>query len=129
MHIWLEGRSTMKLAAASIAVAGALSLIGTVAPVPAELDPKPELQKVSPAQVRQALADAETYTGTQTNAVLVVTDDQPKGTVDAMPNVQSMIRDEGVQINGGIAPTALCCPARAALLSGDHSHTTGVWDN
>ena len=118
----------MKAIAATITATAVLSF-GIGAPVSAEPDTKPELQKVTPSQVSQALEDAETYLGSQSNVVLVVTDDQPKGTTDAMPNLQSMIRDKGVQINNGIAPTALCCPARTALLTGDHSHTTDVWDN
>jgi len=63
------------------------------------------------------------------NVLLVVADDQSKGTEDAMPNLLSRVAAKGVTFSNGIVPTALCCPSRSALLTGNHSHTTGVWGN
>ena len=63
------------------------------------------------------------------NVVLILTDDQPKGTVDAMPTVRSELKNRGVDLKNGIIPTSLCCPSRSSLLTGDHSHTTGVYTN
>lgn len=63
------------------------------------------------------------------NILVIVTDDQPKGTLDAMSNVQERLAGRGLTFRNGIIPTSLCCPSRASLLTGDHSHTTGVWTN
>ena len=65
----------------------------------------------------------------QPNIVVIVTDDQAEGTVDAMPITRAQIRDKGVLINDGIIPTSTCCPSRTALLSGQYSRTTNVYRN
>ena len=63
------------------------------------------------------------------NVVVIVADDQAKGTVDAMPTVRSQLRNNGLEIKTGIIPTSTCCPSRAALLSGKYAHTTRVFAN
>ena len=63
------------------------------------------------------------------NIVLILTDDQAKGTLAGIPYVASHIRDQGVDFTNAIIPTSICCPSRAALLTGNHSHTTGVYTN
>jgi len=63
------------------------------------------------------------------NVLLIVVDDQGKDTQHAMPNLLNRVAAKGVTFSNGIAPTALCCPSRSALLTGNHSHTTGVWGN
>jgi arylsulfatase A-like enzyme len=63
------------------------------------------------------------------NVVLVVTDDMSADQLDAMPITQGLLADAGVSFTNGVAPTSLCCPARAALLTGTYSHTNGVWSN
>lgn len=63
------------------------------------------------------------------NIILIVADDQPKGTLSAMPNVRELIKDQGVDLTNAISQTALCSPARSSLLTGNYSHNTGVWTN
>ena len=63
------------------------------------------------------------------NIVFVMLDDVSTGYLDAMPTVQHQIADRGVEFTNGITPTSLCCPSRAATLTGDLAHTTGVYDN
>jgi arylsulfatase A-like enzyme len=63
------------------------------------------------------------------NVVLLVVDDQPEGTLDAMPIVRRQLLNRGVAIENGIIPTSSCCPSRAALLTGQYSRTTGVYKN
>ena len=63
------------------------------------------------------------------NIVVILTDDQPTGTMAAMPAVTSLIGDQGATFTQGVIPTSLCCPSRASLLSGDFAHTTGVYTN
>jgi arylsulfatase A-like enzyme len=62
------------------------------------------------------------------NVVVIVTDDQPKGTMDAMKAVREQIVSQGVTLNG-VIPTSTCCPSRVALLSGKYARTTGVYRN
>ena len=63
------------------------------------------------------------------NIVVILTDDQGTDMLDVMPQTQSLIADAGVSFDNGLSPTSLCCPARAALLTGTYSHTNDVWAN
>jgi N-acetylglucosamine-6-sulfatase len=62
------------------------------------------------------------------NIVVILTDDQRRHTFGTMPVVQRRIIDKGAKYDG-IAPTPLCCPVRTSLLSGNYSHTTGIYTN
>ena len=46
-----------------------------------------------------------------------------------MPNVVSELVNSGVTFTNGHVTTALCCPSRASILSGQYAHRTGVLDN
>ena len=83
----------------------------------------------SPAQTAEAISPTLARPNDPPNIVLVLSDDQPKGTLAAMPAVSSRIRDKGVLFRNAVIPTSLCCPSRAALLSGNLAHTTGVYSN
>jgi arylsulfatase A-like enzyme len=78
--------------------------------------------------------------GVRPNIVLILTDDQRWDTVDAthespnrsgpvMPIVTSELVNSGVTFSRGYVTTALCCPSRTSILSGQYSHNTGVLDN
>jgi arylsulfatase A-like enzyme len=82
-----------------------------------------------------------TVSGTpKPNFVIILSDDQRWDTVDAthqspnrpgyvMPNVKSELIDSGVTFSEGHVTTALCCPSRTSILTGQYSHNTGVHDN
>jgi arylsulfatase A-like enzyme len=63
------------------------------------------------------------------NIVLVVTDDQRWDTLSAMPTVSSELVGQGVTFRNAFVVNPLCCPSRAAILTGTYSHTNGVWSN
>lgn len=63
------------------------------------------------------------------DVIVVMTDDQRVGTERAMANVSAFFSRGGVRYPNAQVPTNLCCPARAAFLSGQYAHTTGVWEN
>jgi len=65
----------------------------------------------------------------QPNIVVIMTDDQPLGRLDAMPKVRSLIKSEGVTYPYSMVPTSLCCPSRTSFLTGRYSHETGVYQN
>jgi N-acetylglucosamine-6-sulfatase len=62
------------------------------------------------------------------NIVLIVTDDQRIDAMQTMPFVQRFLGGEGETFTG-VLPTSLCCPSRTSLLTGQYSHTTGVYRN
>ncbi|WP_017933287.1 sulfatase-like hydrolase/transferase [Nocardioides sp. Iso805N] len=60
------------------------------------------------------------------NILLITADDLAVHDLDYMPNTRRLLADEGVTFSDGIAPTPLCVPARASLLSGQYAHNHGA---
>ena len=88
-----------------------LSIVATVA-------------RVGPVPMRQVASAAE-----RPNVVLIVTDDQRADSVWAMPKVRTLLGGSGVTFTSAVVSNPLCCPSRAAILTGTYSHTNGVWRN
>ena len=63
------------------------------------------------------------------NILLVLTDDQRWDTLGVMPTVQRELVGRGVTFTEAVAVNPLCCPSRATILTGQYSHTTGVYSN
>ena len=63
------------------------------------------------------------------NIVVIVTDDQPRGLMDAMPFARNYLRTNGVNFLNAYAPAALCAVSRSSLLTGLPAHDHGVWGN
>jgi N-acetylglucosamine-6-sulfatase len=61
--------------------------------------------------------------------VLVVTDDQTWNTLWAMPTVQRRLVAHGVTFKNAFVVNSMCCPSRASILTGQYSHSTGVYTN
>ena len=63
------------------------------------------------------------------DVVVVLTDDQFYNTLWSMPIVRSQLVRKGVRFANMFASNPLCAPSRASILTGQYSHTTGVYDN
>ena len=76
-------------------------------------------------------SSADTVEGPATppSIVLILTDDQRADTLWAMPAVQAELVDRGVTFAEAFAVNPWCCPSRASVLTGQYSHTHGVWRN
>lgn len=72
---------------------------------------------------------AHAQTAGPPNIVLVLTDDQRFDSLGAMPEVQRLLVQEGMNLERAIVTNPLCCPSRATILTGRYSHTTGVYTN
>ncbi|MEX0753740.1 MAG: sulfatase [Actinomycetota bacterium] len=70
---------------------------------------------------------ASAATSEPPSVVLVVTDDQRAGTLDAMPTVRAELAGRGVDFPEAFVTNPLCCPSRASILTGQYSHSTGVY--
>jgi N-acetylglucosamine-6-sulfatase len=64
--------------------------------------------------------------GSQTNVVLIVTDDQRWDSLFAMPHVRALMA-RGVNFTNAFVTTSYCCPSRASILTGQYSRHTGVY--
>jgi N-acetylglucosamine-6-sulfatase len=62
------------------------------------------------------------------NIVLVMTDDQALSQVgpEYMPTVTRLLAGQGTTFENAFLTTPLCCPSRAALLTGQYGHNNGV---
>ena len=65
------------------------------------------------------------------NVVIIVTDDQRWDMIrrDFTPEIWNRLVIPGRRFKNAFVPNPLCCPSRASILSGNYSHTTGVWSN
>jgi N-acetylglucosamine-6-sulfatase len=67
----------------------------------------------------------------QPNVILVLTDDQDLASYNrrTMPNTVRLLARPGTTFTRYVDPTPLCCPARAALVTGQYGHNNGVLNN
>lgn len=77
--------------------------------------------ELSPAQ---PLARAAVKT--RPNVLMITVDDASPLNLRYMPKVRHLIADRGVKLTNGVAPTAICVPARASLLTGQYAHNHGA---
>ena len=63
------------------------------------------------------------------NIVFILADDLDRKVLEFMPNVKTLLADEGATFENFIYNIALCCPSRATLLRGQYAHNTGVFGN
>jgi arylsulfatase A-like enzyme len=61
------------------------------------------------------------------NILIVLTDDQrAMGSLDVMPYTRNWLEAGGTDFPNAFVTTPLCCPSRAALLTGMYAHNTGI---
>ncbi|MEA2522624.1 MAG: hypothetical protein QOI81_2270 [Actinomycetota bacterium] len=77
----------------------------------------------------RARAAERTVPAAAPNILLILTDDQRWDTLWSMPTVQRELVGRGVTFDQMFTTNSLCCPSRASILTGDFSHTTGVYRN
>jgi N-acetylglucosamine-6-sulfatase len=66
---------------------------------------------------------------TRPNVVVLMTDDQTVESMRVMPNVKTLIADQGVTFDNSFVSYSLCCPSRSTFLTGQYAHNHGVWGN
>jgi arylsulfatase A-like enzyme len=63
------------------------------------------------------------------NVLFILTDDLDFGEIAQMPNLKTLMADQGVSFSDYYASVSLCCPSRTTTLRGQYSHNTGVETN
>ncbi len=61
------------------------------------------------------------------NVVFIMVDDMRDDDLRFMPQVRTLIGDQGVRFRNSFSPYPLCCPARASVLTGLYTHNHGVY--
>jgi arylsulfatase A-like enzyme len=60
------------------------------------------------------------------NLLMITVDDASWNTMKYMPHLRHLMADQGITLRNGLAPTPICVPARASLLSGQYAHNHGA---
>jgi N-acetylglucosamine-6-sulfatase len=63
------------------------------------------------------------------NVVVLMTDDQSLESMRVMPNVRTLLADQGVTFDNNFVSYSLCCPSRSTFLTGQYAHNHQVWGN
>ncbi len=63
------------------------------------------------------------------NVVVIMVDDMSATEMQYLPKVNALIAGDGVSFDRAFDNTPVCCPARATLLTGQHSRHHGVYTN
>ncbi len=67
--------------------------------------------------------------GDRPNIILVTADDMTNSDLAWMPTLRALLTDQGVSYAHSLSPHPLCCPARAAILTGQYAQNNGVKSN
>lgn len=63
------------------------------------------------------------------NVLIIITDDQPPGTLKVMPKTRRHFVRHGTRFSNAFPTNPMCCPARATLMTGRYSHNNEVRNN
>ena len=63
------------------------------------------------------------------NFIFILTDDLDVRSTSVMPELQSLLVDQGTTFDEAFVTDPLCCPARATFLRGQYPHNTGIRSN
>ncbi len=63
------------------------------------------------------------------NVIVVIADDLRWDMLWALPGIKRRIGDRGLTFTNAYVVNPACCPSRTSLLTGQYSHSTGVWRN
>ena len=87
------------------------------------------LASLGASGVATAVATKKRTSANIWDVVLVLTDDQPVGTLAGMPNLSRLLLRKGINYTNAVVPTSLCCPSRTSLLTGQLTPKTGIYSN
>lgn len=65
------------------------------------------------------------------NIVVILADDLDAilGTLDYIPNINKLVRDDGINFKNALVTNSVCCPSRSTLLRGQYTHSHQVYTN
>jgi arylsulfatase A-like enzyme len=63
---------------------------------------------------------------TRPNIIFVLTDDLDYASAQKMPQIRSLLVEEGASFRNAFTSQSLCCPSRATILTGLYAHNSGI---
>jgi N-acetylglucosamine-6-sulfatase len=63
------------------------------------------------------------------NIIFVLTDDLDYASAQKMPQIGSLLAEEGISFENAFTSQSLCCPSRATILTGLYAHNSGIKGN
>ena len=115
----LRRSAHLPTAVAARTLAAAL-LLGTLVAAPGSSAPPP----VEAAAATEVRAQRD-----RPNIVLITSDDQTDDELAWMPRTKRLLARAGISFTDALSPHPLCCPARAAILTGEYAQNNGVRHN
>lgn len=112
----------MRLLAVTLSIGVAASLL--TVPVAAA----PSIHSGQEASALQTAPNRSTKDD-RPNFIVIQTDDMMVEDLEVMTHVKALIGQQGATFNEMLTPFALCCPSRAALMTGCYPHNTKVQSN
>jgi N-acetylglucosamine-6-sulfatase len=86
------------------------------------------LSGFAPTQ-EEAKAQSSTAAATQPNIVFVLTDDLDYASAFKMPQITSLLAEQGTSFEEAFMSHPVCCPSRATILTGLYDHNHDVLSN
>src|SRR5215212_8909629 len=90
-----------------------------------------------PSASKREVADVGAGSGTATsdepvdrpNIILILADDLADDDLSYMPNLRSLLIEQGTTFENAFVTDSLCCPSRATILRGQYAHNHGILEN
>jgi arylsulfatase A-like enzyme len=101
---------------------------------PATLTPEPAKPKRRVIQARQPASQPDDTTPTlelleRPNILLILTDDLDTHSIKFMPQVKSLLIEQGTSFSNHLINVPFCCPSRVSILRGQYAHNTQIVGN
>ncbi len=130
----LNESKVLGLAGVAVATTATVLLLSPVRPGLATAEPGATATvglQTGPASAGPGILARPGTPGTQgvagrPNVLLITADDTAVGDLDHMPQVARLITEQGTTFDDALAPTPICAPSRASLLTGQYAHNHGV---
>lgn len=71
----------------------------------------------------------EVHSEGRPNVIFIIADDLDAQSISHMPQLNSLLVDQGTTFENAFVTNPLCCPSRATVLRGQYSHNHGVLTN
>lgn len=95
--------------------------------IPLIVECAPEIEKNENLKNENLKNNSNTFK--RPNIVLIYTDDLDADSISHMPNLRSLLVEQGTTFENSFVTNSLCCPSRATMLRGQYTHNHKIFSN